>query len=99
MKDYDKIKDIADAIVLLRRAFIAAGMSSPVSIELGNWNDEYALKHMMRPDIGFVEVDIGTDDPHSVGKVMGVKLLRPHNRPIHPRDRQFLRPRWGSLDE
>lgn len=84
MKDYDKIKTIGDAVLRLQRAFVAAGMSSsPVSIELGSRDDEYALKHLMRPDMPpFVEPYMTTDDPDCVGKIVGMKVLRRReNRP------------------
>ena len=91
MKDYDKIRDIADAVLLLRRAFVAAGMSSPVSIELGSRDDEYALKHLMRPDVPYAEPYMATDDPECIGMVMGMKVrLRREDRPVrieHPRER------------
>lgn len=91
MKDYDKIKDIADAIQQLRRAFVAAGMSSPVSIELGSRDDEYAVKHLMRPEITFTQPYMATDDPDCVGTIIGMKVkLRREERPVrieHPRER------------
>lgn len=97
MKDYDKIKDIADAILLLRRAFVAAGMSSPVSIELDNLDDEYALKHLMQPHIGFAEPYMATDDCDCIGKIVGMKVLRRRERQREPEPVRFRPPYWETF--
>jgi hypothetical protein len=91
MKDYDHIKNIADAVLRLRRAFVAAGMQSPVAIEIASRNDETALNHLMRPEIPFVEPYFQSDDPECVGKIVGMKVrLRREERPVrieHPREK------------
>lgn len=75
---YEAMREICNAILHLRRAFIQAGMKAPVSLELGDREDGMRLRYIIPDDMIAVQPQMtGRNDPEWVCNIVGMEVRYP----------------------
>lgn len=75
---YEAMREICNAILHLRRAFIQAGMKPPVSLEIADREDGMRLRYVMPADMIAAQPQMTSkDDPEWVANIVGMEVRYP----------------------
>jgi hypothetical protein len=75
MREQSFYQDLAEAVYLLRSAFLKHRLAPPKAIELATCDDGKKFKLLMPPEIQFVPQI--ADNPEMVTKLCGVEIIYP----------------------